>query len=121
MRVPDRAQTSPTVLTTRRREIGAPACVRRVGVSRTSSSRSATNTSPRAAGAAKVGVHPASRSNSVIGTVAAIAPIWPNWPVSWVTRGMRTTGNHELTRRNTLVKITASPPPMNTRAMIAAG
>ena len=53
--------------------------------------------------------------------MAAIAPIWPNWPVNWVNRGMRIIGNQELTRRNTLVKITASPPPMNTRAMIAAG
>ena len=70
---------------------------------------------------AKAPVQPSSWRRYDRGPAAAIAPSWPDRPVSWVTIGPWRTRNHTVTRRITLTKTIASPAPTTARAATAAG
>ena len=66
-------------------------------------------------------VHPHWPSAQVIGTAAAIAPVWPMVPVSCVNSGTRRTGNQVASSRSTQMKVIASPMPTKKRATSATG
>ena len=71
---------------------------------------------PTEAATANEGVHPQWCSAATSGAAATRAPVWPRRPVSWVTMGMRTGGNHSATIRSSGMKTMASPIPTATRA-----
>ena len=68
---------------------------------------------------AKALVQPSAWRRYDSGPAAAIAPSWPDRPVSWVTIGPCRTRNHAVTRRITLTKTMASPAPTTARASTA--
>jgi hypothetical protein len=78
----------------------------------------ATNT-PAAAVETNAEVQPETASSAASGTALRICPNCPTRPVTWVSTGTRRAGNHCGTRRNTLMKVIASPAPTRTRATTA--
>lgn len=55
------------------------------------------------------------------GSAESTWPNCPQMPVSWLTSGIRRSGNQYGTSRSTEMKVKASPSPSTARAAIAAG
>ena len=81
------------------------------GESLTSNATATMSSTPTEEASAKAWVHPSSCSAHASGAAAMIAPSWPTWPVSWVTKGACRTRNQTDTSRITLTKTIASPAP----------
>ncbi len=94
---------------------------RRYGESLTPSATATIRTMPSDDARANVLVQPSSWRAKANGAAAMIAPIWPTWPVIWVTTGAWRTRNHSATSRITLTKIVASPAPSTALASTATG